>query len=102
VRLRQSWPLAGIGIETVLVVALTARIEDPAARQHVDSRARVRHLQEIDDDRSCGLAAADHAHALGDLLVLQPPTLEPVAAPVEHARVVVRLACDLDWRPASR
>ena len=90
-RLGQPRPLARIRVEAVLVVALAARVEDPAAGQHIDRRAFVRLLQETDHDRGRGLAASNHAHALGDLLVWRSVP-QPVAVPVEHARMSVRLA----------
>src|SRR6266567_617014 len=97
VRLSQAWPVTRIGVEAVLVVALPARIEDSAAGQDVDRRAPGRFLQQADDHRGCRLAAADHARTTGNLLA-ERSLGQPVAAPVVHARVLLRLAGDGDRR----
>src|SRR4029453_14272575 len=88
------------GVEAVLVVALSARIEDSAAGQDVDRRAAVRFLQEADDDRGRRFPPADPAPALGGLL-LPGGVAEPVAAPVEHARVPLWLPRDCNRRAGA-
>src|ERR1039457_183489 len=97
VRLSQPRPVPRVGAKAVLVVALPPRIEDSAARQDVDRGALVRPLQQADDDRGCCLATADHTHALGHL-PSERSLGQPVAAPVEHPRVLVWLASDADRR----
>ena len=96
-RLGQLRPVAGIGVKAVLLIALAPRIKDPATGHHVDRRALVRLGQQADHDRCRRLAVADHAYVLGDL-VWQRPFGQPVTAPVEHPRVLLRLAGDADRR----
>src|SRR5271165_4375459 len=92
--------VAGVGEVAVLLVALPARIQEPAAGQDVDRRALRQPGQQADHDRRRRLAAADHAGGLRHPL-LQRSLREPVATPVEHARVPFRLAGHADRRSGA-
>src|SRR6478672_10129768 len=99
-RFGQSRPIPGVGVETVLVIALAARIEHAAAGQDIDRGALVRLLQEADHDRGRRFTAADHAHVLSEL-PLDDPLVKPVTASIENAWMLLRLAGDRDRGPGA-
>src|SRR5215831_17153282 len=96
--LGQARPLPGVGVEAVLVVALTARVQDAASGQHVDRRVLVATLHQIDDHRRGSLATADDA-GVQRALMFKLVRRQPVGPPVQDPGVITRLAGHGDDRP---
>src|SRR5438034_729736 len=97
VRLGQRGPVPRVGVPAVLLMALSPRVEDSAAGQDVDDRPLVCLAQQADHDRGRRLAAADDTGVHGYLPAERGPG-QPVAPPVEHPRMLMRLAVDADRR----
>ena len=96
--LGQGGPVAGVGVEPVLGVALAPGVEHAAAGHHVDRGPLVGPAQQVDDHRGRGLPAADNADALGQVRAGTRCVL-PVFAPGGHPRVGPRLPGHLDRWP---
>ena len=99
VRFGQPGPVAWIGVETVLVEALAARVEDAAAGQHVDGRVPVALPGQGDHDPGGRLAAADDTDV--PCPVAQLTQVLPVTAAVQDQRMTGRLARYRDRRAGA-